>query len=254
MWEKIAEQVSGELVAVAFQQFKHAGFIRYRFMSPRSEVRVAISSIMRLETRGRYFLVKNLHYTETYGPFGGVMKHLPNATPDLDRYSFRPENLGPGADMVGDLRGYVPRGQLGAFLKWTRNGEARETGPDCLRRELREELKEVSVTLHPPTHLDFRKIRSVTEGPSTVPGTGVLQYRVFDVFEPIATPRFSRFVEKLAAEAGRNPGLLMVDGDELLRGRARDGRVVAHHADYLIGHRRIHPDDRPLVPASMATD
>ena len=245
-WEIVAEHAGITALIHVVEKLRRVRFLRYRVIRPGAEIRVALSAVLRLHEGGRYALVQNLHRAETYGPFGGVYKHH-DPTPELlDQLPFRPEDLGPGTDMANDLRGYVPRGRLHAYLNWFAKGDGRETAPECLQRELQEELREVGVTLKMPKNIQFKRVRVVEEGPEVVPGLNFAQYRIVEVYEPVGPSDAKSFFAKLFGLAQEHQKLLVVSGGDILKGRSQDGRVIAHHADYLIGSKRIHPDDRPM--------
>ena len=80
-----------------------------------------------------------------------------------------------------------------------------------------------------------------------MPGMGFEQFRIFEVFEPIPSAGLERFLGRLAEQVQTNEKLLLVSGEEIIRGRAANGRPLGHPADYLIGERRIHPESAPIV-------
>lgn len=244
--ELIAEHTGVALLIHAFEKIRKARFIHYQFIKPRVEIRVALSAILRLQICGQYILVRNIHRPETYGPFGGVYKYYDGALNDLDAMAFRPEDLGPGNDMTNDLRGYIPRNRLINYLKWYSKCENRETAPECLRRELSEELCEIGSNIRLPKCLHFKKVRVVEEGPEFIPGLNNKQYRIFEVYDPIQERETRRFYSSIFKLAKSDSKLLAVAGNEILKGRGKDGRLIAHHADYLIGGKRIHPDEAPM--------
>ena len=79
-----------------------------------------------------------------------------------------------------------------------------------------------------------------------IPGLGMTQYRSFEVYEIVHTKAVHGFLSNLLIMAQSCGKLLIVSSNEILKGRAQDGRVIAHHVDYLIGDKRIHPNDRPM--------
>src|SRR5207245_503250 len=105
---------------------------------------------------------------EAYAPFGGVFKFFDESEVFLDRICFRREDIGPSDDMKDDLRGYVPGGKLHLLASWFAGGQGRETGPECMRRELDEELREANLRLKLPQRIQFKRVRVVEEGPEQV--------------------------------------------------------------------------------------
>lgn len=226
-------------------------FFLYHLFAPNSEMRVAFSALARISEGGRYVLVKNLHRPETFSPFGGVFKYRNEAKRSLDCWQFRPQDIGPRADMINDLRGFVPRKHLAALVKWYQAGEDREALNECLNREFAEELREVGLAglLKGAADLQYRVVRSVDDGPVSVPGMQYRQFRIFVIADVISeNGKGISFVKHLFSEARKNPRLLIANSDEILQGRAADGRLIGSTACYLIGRRRVRQDDPPIVP------
>jgi hypothetical protein len=222
---------------------------RYRLYAPNRDVRVVFSALLRIGEGGRYVLVKNLHRPETYAPFGGVVKYFAEAKRSLDAMQFRQDDFGPACDMTDDLRGFVPGRYLDSLLRWYESGEGREATNECLQRELEEELAEIGVaaSIRLPKDRQFRTVRVVDEGPTRPPGVSYSQFRLFTVCDLATSGQANALARLLFEEAAVNPGILIASADEIIAGRAQDGRVVASTACYLIRHKRIRPDDAPFV-------
>lgn len=211
-----------------------------------TEIRVAFSALLRIADADSFILVRNLHRPETFGPFGGVLKYFNEAQATLDYCEFRPQVVEPRDDMRYDLRGFLPQKRLKELLAWYRNGLGREVSEQCLIRELTEELKEsgLSESLRSPSNIEFRKVRSVEEGPVSVPGQLYKQFRIFEVFDPIPdNPETTAFFQRLFEVATKHENLLITCSREIYSGRSKGGALVGPQTGYLIGKKRIRPDD-----------
>jgi transcriptional regulator with XRE-family HTH domain len=216
------------------------------------EIRVAFSALLRIADADRFVLVRNLHRKETFGPFGGVFKYLNEAQSTLDNCEFKPQVIEPRDDMRNDLRGFLPQQHLKNILAWYRKGFGRESSEQCLIRELKEELKEAGLSgnLNCPTDIEFRQVRSVAEGPASVPGQLYKQYRIFEVLDPITGNRETdEFLRRLFEMAHQHSNLLIARSQEIYAGRSKSGVVIGPQSGYLLGKKRIRPDD-PLFPTA----
>jgi hypothetical protein len=239
------------LIASEIGRFLHGSVSSVRFLrtiviNPSAEIRVAFSALLRIATADQYLLIRNLHRPETFGPFGGVYKYLDNAQPSLDKFEFKPQVVGPGLDMKNDLRGFLPRKNLAKLVAWYYRETSRESYKQCLVRELKEELKEADLgtSLRCPSDINFGLVRSIAEGPVTVPGQHYKQFRVFEVYDPSPktndTDDFLRHILKIVR---RHRNLLLASSQEIASGRTRKGNVIGPHTGYLIGRKRTRPDD-----------
>ena len=255
-WQAVVEH--GLLTAAihVVARVRHARFLKCRVIRPNAEIRVSFSALLRIAEGGRYLLVRSIHRPDFFGPFGGVYKYFDEAKPHLDEVQFKPEDLGPDDDMRNDLRGFLPRRYLPRHHKWFLNSEARESPGACLYRELCEELKEAKVKgLTPPPAMSLRRIRAIEEGPEDVPGRRYMQYRVFEVYEPVVTAvTIEQFKKRLFRSAQDNSDLLVANAEEILTGRARDDRLIGHHAVYLIAGRRIRREGAPFAHRPHGND
>ena len=221
-------------------------FLACRIWRPKADLRVSYSAFLRICRDNRYLLVLNLHRKGTYAPIGGVYKYASEGRRFLDSLDFRPEKI--ADDMIGDLRGYIPRKQIAPFDRWFRAGEDRESATDCIAREVREEMLEIGLSkqLILPPKARFRPLRVVTEGPESVVGKHYTQFRQFEFYDFASEDaKVSAFVDK-ALELGRaHPGLLVASAEEILNGRSKDGRHIAHHAAHFFQTKRV-PREEPL--------
>ena len=236
-----------------FEKLRRIRFWRLKLISRNAEIRVSFSALLRIANGGRYVLVRNLHRPEVFSPFGGVYKFYEGARGDLDTMLFRPQDVGSSHDMRNDLRGFLPRKNLGKFVKWFTRNTDRESAAECLNRELLEELQEIKListlpTLRPPSHLEVKKVRAVEEGPEEVPGRNYIQFRIFEVFDIIPhNADCLRFLEELVNASDNHPDLVLADSSDVVVGRCSDGRVIAHLAAYLVSKKRIRPDVAPFA-------
>lgn len=147
--------------------------------------------------------------------------------------------------MEQDIRGFVPRRRLISFLQWFDECVGREDAASCLRRELTEELREARVDslLAVPYIEQFRFVRRVTEGPSLAAGHSYTQYRIIDVYDTVRSEAVSVFVADLIRSAETHENLMIASSREIIAGSSADGRLIGHHAGYLLGRSRIGPDE-----------
>lgn len=223
----------------------------WHILRPQRELRVAFSAILRIAQGDRYLLIRNLHRQESFAPIGGVYKYDSSTIPTLDALCFRPQSVGPDDDMLRDLRGFLPIKNGTRMLKWFARGQGRESGPACLTREFEEEMGEfekfwhgadLRVAMDLPREMMVWHVRRVEEGPETVPGQSYLQYRIFDVFELCDSPQASKLRAQLFAKAPSFGQLATVTSAEIIAGRVGPMAIVGHHAAYLFGSKRYHPD------------
>jgi hypothetical protein len=242
------EAITENLLSSAIGKFLHYSLPRLRYLGctiirPSADIRIVFSALLRISESDEYLLIRNLHRPETFAPIGGVYKYRQDAQPELDKFEFRPHDMGPGDDMANDIRGYLPRRNLVKLLHWYHCNANRESDKECLRRELKEELDEIGLSRNfkCPEDFHFRSVRTIIEGPESVPGQTYAQFRIFEIYEiaPV-TSNIKRFLHQLRKSAIKNPDLLLVSAQEIITGRARTGEIVASTAAYLIGKKRIH--------------
>lgn len=205
MSRSVVQRNTSQLTATAVSESERID--RKTNSAPRieqSQLRVALSAILRIEQDGRYLLVRNLHRPESFAPFGGVYKFFTQAKAKLDEFSFRLQAA--DSDMRNDIRGFIAPDDLPAFREWFRSSNDRESSIDCLRRELREELVEVGLDAAlVSTALQFRHIRSVQEGPEYIASQGYHQFRLFDVFDLIEDTKSEKLLAALRAHSANSP-------------------------------------------------
>ncbi|WP_337288987.1 hypothetical protein [Candidatus Methylomirabilis sp.] len=239
------------LGVLALERLSKARLVACRVWRPNAELRVSLSALLRISDGGRFLLIRNYHRPELFGPVGGVYKYYDDARVQLDEVSFRPQDVGRGDDMRNDLRGFLPRRYAPQLIKWYEQRTLRESPEACLLRELREELREVKLVsrVSPPAELPLRPVRTVREGPERVPGQAYTQYRVFEVFDIAtnATAAADAFRRLFEIAAVGHDHLLIATSDEIVAGRARNGRRIGSHTAYLIRRSRVLPPEPPFT-------
>lgn len=144
-----------------------------------------------------------------------------------------------------DIRGFLPGSSVPRFLHWFFRQSEREGDIECLRRELKEEVAEVALSSSSavPESLSFAYIRQVIEPPRPAQGTEYWQMRVFRVFDLVAdsVPAI-RFRDGLVQAASSHRHLLLATPEEIRVGRCH-GRLIGHHAGYLLTDRRVRPNE-----------
>lgn len=210
------------------------------------EVRISISSLLRMEKDGCLLLIRNRHRRETFGPVGGVLKVHRAARAALLRMGFRFENI--DDDMRDDLRGYIDGENFPNLLAWLETGMDRESAVEGLRREIIEEFAEVDEIAPPElVNASFAHIRTIVEGPEFVPSIDRAQYRVLEIYEVTASAENDALVDRVKQLSENNADLCWYSPREVKRGRAASGHVIGSHAAYLIGDRRFREGDAPLA-------
>lgn len=219
--------------------------VTLRIYKPNAEIRVAFSAILKIQKDGEYILVRNLHRKETFCPFGGVYKYKDDAKSFLDEIDFRPHILPGDTDMIGDIRGYLPRKNLSKLLRWYNQSICRESYTECLIRELKEELTEVGIHIHKfPGNIQFRHVRSKIERPRYLESIDCYQFRIFEVYEILSkSKQENSLLNKIHASIQTNHDLISVSSDEMKRGRSDAGYVIGPHSYYLLNHKRYRDDD-----------
>lgn len=219
-----------------------------RIVSPNQKVRVSVSALLRICDSDRYVLIRNVHRPELFGPIGGVYKYKERSRPFLDRIDFQPQVFAPRDRTDSDLRGFIPCRSLSAFAKWFASGADRETADACLRREIREELSEANVSREELQVLltaigdSFELVRTVIEGPERIPDREYLQYRILHVFDLDDSRKRASVADRFSALSRTNENITIVSAQEIRRGRQAGGKVIGHHAGYLIASIRLRPE------------
>ncbi|RCW69442.1 patatin-like phospholipase family protein [Pseudorhodoferax soli] len=107
-----------------------------------AEIRFSISALVRIEVDGHFLLTKG-NRIEQFQPVGGVLKTFSTAHGKLGNLGVKADSKIPiDQDSRDDLRVFVPRRSIEAFIQWYLEGRGRETSP---WREFNEELVETGV-------------------------------------------------------------------------------------------------------------
>lgn len=245
----VAGLITAALLAaggLVWRHRRHLGLLRATLF-PFGRLRVSVAALLRVKDDDGYVLVHQPFRPDAYGPPGGVVKYTDGARKALDALGFVEQRpAGRESTMSRDLRGVVPARHGIGFLRWYDGGADRESGPECLRRELREELAEVG---HPELvplaeDLRFEKVRTVLDGPRPTPGRQYRTVRSFDVYDVVTdTPEAARLLGRLF-ELGRDPqetAIVLVRAADIEEGRC-DRHLISPQSAFLMGERRIHED------------
>jgi hypothetical protein len=253
--EALAIEAMLELAAAAF---KHKLWKRPRLTTVllhhrNHQMRVSFSALLRLKdpATDSYVFVHNLHRPQTFGPFGGVYKRAPGSEKALAELEFESEDLGPGDEMHNDLRGYLPRKHLLSLIHWFEKGKGRETPEQCLRRELREELKEIGSRIKVPDPLYLHFVHSVIEGPIKLRNkNNMAQVRIFEVYELADAKRFQGSLVRLAQNSDK---LTLANAEQIRHGRSRDNKILGQHCCYLVQRKSTYSDGPGMVDFRSTT-
>lgn len=209
-------------------------------------VRVSMAAILKMEKGGRYLLVRNLYRRDVFGPIGGVIKYYDEALPHLRDLGYEAEIRGAPKDSLRDLRGFLPERNLKRFLTWFHEGRDRETAESCLRREIKEELREVQTSesiIEAASQLTFQLVRRVTEGPELT-AHGYASFRYIEVYEP-AHDKHSRDRDRATTNqlfSTTGSDLIAVGADALFDSDQRIASTVGYYFA-----QRIEKSDTPLA-------
>lgn len=111
-------------------------------VSDETEIRFSISALVRIEVDGKFLLTKG-NRIDQFQPIGGVLKAFSTAHAKLGNLGVKADSKIPiDQDSRDDLRVFVPRRSVEAFVQWYLEGRSRETSPS---REFNEELVESGV-------------------------------------------------------------------------------------------------------------
>lgn len=241
------------------------GFTRYRRCIPfliwkrRRKIRVSLAAFLIAKNDSRYALVELRSRPGSFGPFGGVFKVGDDSAGLSNNVEFSPQYRGEcdADDLNGDLRGYIDGRKLYSLVRWFEQGEGRESGIDCINRELKEELKEVSSRIQPPefSSINLRRVRTVIEGPRYVSNRDYLQFHIFEIWEPTPSDEWKDFVRKLVRFSDSSDKVSFVTADDIYAGRitrsgdgsVRMGPAIGHHAEFLIRSYSARPELPPMT-------
>ncbi|WP_422747223.1 hypothetical protein [Micromonospora sp. WMMD1219] len=242
----VAGLITAIVIAAASFLYGHRGYLpllRVTLLQS-DRVRVSMSALIRVKVDDCYVLFHHPYRPSVYGPPGGVFKFTSAARQDLDRLSFVEQRAtGRQQEMKNDLRGFVPGQRAIGFMRWFSSGKGRESGVDCLRRELVEELHEAN---HAELEsmvadLNFALVRTVFEPPAERTSMTARQFEVYDIVQD--TPQAAELIDRLVA-IGHDPSdnqIIAVSGTDIDAGR-HEQYLVAPQTAFLIGDRRKRAD------------
>lgn len=201
----------------------------------RPELRLTIAYLYRIESNGRYLLVKSNRLENTYQPVGGVYKYFwPEVKKDLGQIGAITDNH-ISNDKVSefDLRlKLLHRKNLRKFLKWFFRSEERELDP---WREFYEEL--VATGILPTEKFGFIYYELVGQHFEPIHYDQFFKVDTFKYVD-IYSPRFANYeqlqeIEKL--QEVEHPNYLWATQEEINNGKTEDGKIIAEHT-YKIFH------------------
>jgi hypothetical protein len=215
----------------------------------KAKIRVSMAQILQLRLEDKYVLIASMKRKGQFAPIGGVVRYFPWISPQLKgEIHYLQQSLKGSAEQT-DLRGFIQGKHFVAFLRWYFSGLGRER--QTMAREICEELVETKIQV--PAGLadypEFRRIREVHEGPLKSPNVDYFQYRHFEVLRLEPEHARSAELEAFMTEVARKDrvSFLCVSEEEIRRGRADSGEVIADSAGYLFGNDRVGLEPAPFV-------
>ncbi|MBE0683022.1 MAG: hypothetical protein IH589_14020 [Anaerolineales bacterium] len=234
----IVGTIAALVLAIVGTAFRYRNYLKIAIncftFSRNKKIRVSMASILSIRRENFFILVRNHHRPQTFGPIGGVYKYYPSAIEHLDKCGFQPQIR--DQDMQNDLRGFLLGKNLPSFLEWFFSGKNREI--ESLSREIKEELQEIQLSIKPDSisDLQYDLNKTIIEGLSEVQGMDYLQFRYFGVYSLCAgNSKCDRLTERLFDEVGKNPNIIAVTADEIIKRISRSGEIIGGQAGYLIG-------------------
>jgi hypothetical protein len=249
----VAGLVTTALVAAAVLVWGYRGYLGllHATLHPAGRLRVSVAALLRVKDDDCYVLFHHPYRPNVYGPPGGVVKYTTTARRTLDALGFIEQRSATHqATMSQDLRGFLPARRGISFLRWYAKGEHRESGTDCMRRELHEELIEAG---HPELvsltgNLNLEVVRNVFEGPRLAGARRYRTVRMFDVYDIVEdSPEAAELVRRLLA-LGRDEAetkIIAVSSVDIEEGR-HGPYIIAPQSAFLLGTRRF-SDDLPAL-------
>jgi hypothetical protein len=257
--DPLTAAAGGKLVEVilerALTRSLSLGWRRLRWLPttafrPNEKLRVSCSAFVRIcDRQQRILLIQNLHRPEFFGPVGGCFKFYEGtARSILERCHFSVDQTVAERESARDVRGYLKRRHVVEFLDWFAGSrDGRESGRECVVREIHEELfGECGVAIPQDFNaqeLDVAFVRSFLER-SRVSGTSTVQLRYFEVHSLLLNnPTALALLSTI--ESSRSRRLLWATADEIARGRHLETRRAIGHAAVLLVNDRLTRPDMP---------
>ncbi|WP_243021181.1 patatin-like phospholipase family protein [Simplicispira sedimenti] len=170
-----------------------------------TEIRFSISALVRVEVDGQYLLTKG-NRIDQFQPVGGVLKTYGAARANLANLGVKADSKIPiDQDSRDDLRVFVPRRSIEAFVQWYLKGSGRESSP---WREFNEELIETGIlssgNFRAPA---FNYVGRRVEGIRWTNHFQCFEVLIAELFELVPTPKQ---IDELNALRGRSdlPGIM----------------------------------------------
>lgn len=250
--------IGSEALSAFAKLLPYLRFLRFKINKRGQRIRISFSALLSVCHGNRYLLISNLHRPDTFGPIGGVFKHNKSCRDMLRELEFEPQFSGncDKKDLEEDLRGFLPAKNLFSLVRWFTRDQQRETGAECINREVAEELQEIGASFSPP-HLRshcVKKVRTVFEGPWPVPGTDYLQFRIVEIYELCEEPETQELLKNILEFSNQSGNLVLASSDEINIGRIRRGgtrpvggeKSISHISEYLLRHRARRPPMPPI--------
>lgn len=187
-----------------------------------------MAALLRVSTwYGRLVLVNT--GKRMFGPLGGAFMHVPGTEHVLAGMDWQADTL-----LGADLRGVLPQDSLREFRAWFDSGDGRESGADCLRRELAEEFVETGLD-HLVDLLDgvgFVHLLTVTT--PLHDNDGRRETRTFELYDLDSMPRSRALRNELVNLAGDplTSKIITVTRSQVRRGRV-DGVLIGSQSRYI---------------------
>lgn len=201
----------------------------------RTELRLSISYLFRIEINGKYLLVKSTRIDNTYQPVGGVYKYFyPEAKKNLERVGAITDNYISNDDRSEfDLRlKMLDRKNIRKFLKWFSAAEEREWDP---WREFYEEL--VLTGILPASDFGYIHYELIGQHFDRIHFDNHFKIDTFkyaDIYNPKYVNNKQREEMKKLQQA-EHTDYIWVTEDEIKNGKSKTGQLIADHS-YKIFH------------------
>lgn len=204
------------------------------FVKPNSPLRLSIAYIFKIESQGKYLLVKNTRFDNpTYQPVGGVYKYFyPEASANLRDLTIVTDNAIENDHLSEhDLRIKMhKRKNLKKFLHWFSKSENREVDP---WREFYEEL--VMTNILPKAHFNYMYYKLIGQHFEPIHNDefyAIDTFKYVDVYEPrFANQKQEQALKKLTANPNAN--YIWATEEEINRKRSNDGLRISDHSQKL---------------------
>lgn len=171
------------------------------------DIRISMSYVYRICVDNEYLLVQNSHRKNSYQFVGGKYKYFEQAEMTLKSFGMNSDDkLKQTENRKNDIAFYIPANKLTKFIKWFDDCINRDI--DCAR-EFREELLTAKKSGEPLldaalfSDMRFRKVcivrTPITKSP-VESGWNCLEYKQYDVLEPVFSMEQAEALKKLKVE------------------------------------------------------